>query len=447
MNARAHAARILTQVIPGKTANKTPNPQSLSEAIVSEEQNQGFPADQKALVRELSYGVCRWYLLLDSWLKQLLSKPLKAKDQDVYFLLLVGIYQLNMLRIPDHAAISESVKACKALNKNWASKLVNGVLRQFQRQQAQLLAQQDLPPWIQHAHPRWLYQLLKQNHPGQISAILAANNSRPPMCLRVNISKIDPSAYLQQLNQADLKAHTKASMPQTLYLEQACNVNQLPGFEQGLVSVQDEAAQWAALLLDLQAGQRVLDMCAAPGGKTAHILENHANLNVVALDQDPQRAEKIEEALARLQLDPDKKHTNIKVTKAQDLEQWWDGRPFQRILLDAPCSATGVIRRHPDIKWLRQATDIKQLAEQQLALLQSAWQTLDPNGILLYATCSVLSEENENLIAQFLDQQPNAEELPIKLPLGAKARYGWQLLPKENQHDGFFYARIRKKPV
>lgn len=445
MNARAHAAKILIRVIPGA---RTHNPQSLTDAIVAEEQKPGFPIEQKALVRELCYGVCRWYLLLDYWANSLLSKPLKAKDQDLYFLLLVGIYQLYKLRIPDHAAISESVNATKALKKNWASKLVNGVLRQFQRQQEQLVSNPDLPPWIQHAHPHWLYQLLAENHPEQLNDILSANNSHPPMCLRVNVREVTPEAYLQQLKQAGLTASARASLPQALYLEQACNVNELPGFEDGLVSVQDEAAQWAASLLDLQPGQRVLDACAAPGGKTAHILESCDELDeVVALDLHPQRADKIIATLNRLKLNPAEKSATVKVANAEHLDQWWDGKLFQRILLDAPCSATGVIRRHPDIKWLRKATDIKQLAHQQLALLQSAWQTLETNGVLLYATCSVLPEENENLIARFLDQQHNAEELPIKLPLGAKAKCGWQLLPKENQHDGFFYARIRKKPV
>lgn len=445
MNAQAHAAMILTRVIPGV---RTQNPQSLTDAIVDEEQKPGFPVNQKALIRELCYGVCRWYLLLDYWANSLLSKPLKAKDQDVYFLLLVGIYQLYKLRIPDHAAISETVNASKALKKNWASKLVNAILRQCQRQQESLVSNPDLPSWIKHSHPHWLYQLLAETHPEQLSNILTANNSHPPMCLRVNVREVTPEAYLQQLKQAGLTAYARASLPQALYLEQACNVNELPGFEHGLVSVQDEAAQWAASLLDLKPGQRVLDACAAPGGKTAHILESCENLaEVVALDLHPQRAAKIASTLGRLKLDSAEKNVAIKIANAEHLEQWWDGVLFQRILLDAPCSATGVIRRHPDIKWLRQAADIKQLAHQQLALLQSVWQTLETNGILLYATCSVLPEENANLIARFLDQQRSAEELPIKLPLGTKTKCGWQLLPTENQHDGFFYALLRKKPV
>jgi len=445
MNARAHAALILARVIPGSGNNQA---QSLSEAIIDEEAKPDFPQEQKALIRELCYGVCRWYLLLDFWVSSLLSKPLKAKDQDLHLLLLVGAYQLYKLRIPDHAAISESVNAAKALKKNWATKLVNGVLRQFQRQQKQLTSNPDLKPWVECSHPEWLYQKLAKNHPNALDEILSANNNKPPMCLRVNITLTDPEAYLELLHQANISAFANASLPQTIYLEQAHNVNELPGFDEGFVSVQDEAAQWAATLLDLKAGQRVLDTCAAPGGKTSHILETCPNLEkITALDISSKRAEKITDSIKRLKLDPEGKKTSIKVSNALDLEQWWNGENFHRILLDAPCSATGVIRRHPDIKWLRQPSDIKQLAEQQLSLLKSAWKTLEPNGLLLYATCSVLSEENEDVIKYFLEQELNAEELPIQLPIGNKCNFGWQLLPRENQHDGFFYALLRKIPV
>ena len=445
MNSRAHAALILTRVIPGPGNNQ---PQSLSEAIVDEEQKPGFPQDQKALVRELCYGVCRWYLLLDFWISSLMSKPLKSKDRDLYFLLLVGAYQLYKLRIPDHAAISESVNAAKALKKNWATKLVNGVLRQFQRQQKKLVSNPDIAPWIETSHPEWLYQKLAKNHPDNLAEILSANNNKPPMCLRVNITLTDPETYLELLHQAGISASARASLPQIIYLEKAHNVTELPGFEEGLVSVQDEAAQWAATLLDLQADQRVLDICAAPGGKTSHILETCPNLEkVTALDISSKRAEKISDSIERLKLNTEGKKVSVKVGDGVDLEQWWNGESFHRILLDAPCSATGVIRRHPDIKWLRQPSDIKQLAMQQRALLESAWKTLEVNGLLLYATCSVLSEENENAINYFLEQQQDAEEVPIQLSIGSKSKYGWQLLPHENQHDGFFYALLRKLPV
>ena len=445
MNARAHAALILSRVIPGPGNNQA---QSLSDAIVDEETKTDFPLEQKALVRELCYGVCRWYLLLDFWISSLLSKPLKNKDRDLYFLLLVGAYQLYKLRIPDHAAISESVNAAKALKKNWATKLVNGVLRQFQRQQKNLLSNPDLKPWIEYSHPEWLYQRLEKTHPNDLAALLSANNNKPPMCLRVNNTLTNPEAYLKLLHQTNITAFANTPLPQTIYLESPYNVNELPGFDDGLVSVQDEAAQWAATLLDLQVGQSVLDACAAPGGKTSHILETCPNLEkVTALDISPKRAEKITTYIARLKLDSEDKKVCIKVGNALDLEKWWDGEYFHRILLDAPCSATGVIRRHPDIKWLRKPSDIKQLAAQQRALLETVWKTLEPNGLLLYATCSILPEENENVIEYFLKLQKDVEELPLQLPIGRKTNFGWQLLPTKNQHDGFFYALLRKLPV
>ena len=444
MNARAHAAIILSQVIRG---HKDLRPLSLTDAIAQEERKDNFPVDQKALTRELSYGVCRWYNLLDFHLKQLLSKPLKTKDQDIYFLMLVGVYQLYKLNIPDHAAISETVNASRDLKKNWSSKLVNAVLRSFQRQQKKP-HEGEIPAWIRQAHPDWLYKLLSSNHPEDLDSILEANNSKPPMCLRVNIRKNEPEAYLKLLQSVAIDASIEASLPHAIYLNEACNVSELPGFDDGLVSVQDEAAQWAAHLLELKPEYRVLDACAAPGGKTAHILETCPDLEeLIALDISPQRTEKILASIERLQLSDSSRKLSILTADAMDLNQWWDGNSFQRILLDAPCSATGVIRRHPDIKWLRDPSDIKQLAKQQGALLQSLWQTLDPNGLLLYATCSVLSEENEEVIEQFLHQHKNAEEIPIHLPVGTRSRFGWQLLPNKTRHDGFFYALIRKLPV
>lgn len=401
-------------------------------------------ANEQALLQELCFGTCRWQPQLQAILNRLLDKPLKPKDSDVHALLLLGLYQLKYLRIPDHAALHNTVAACKALKKSWAEKLVNGVLRHYQREQQQLEAALVNSPAYLSAHPNWLRKSVEKFWPDHAADIFAANNAHPPFTLRLNLARHHRDGYQQLLRAAELDSATTPFSPYGLTLTQACDVHRLPGFAAGDLSVQDEAAQLAADLLQLQPGQRVLDACCAPGGKTGHMLELSARLasplrEVVALDLEARRLARVRENLQRLQL-----QATLVCSDALALEQWWDGQPFDRILLDAPCSATGVIRRHPDIKLLRNAEDIAKLAALQLQLLQALWTTLKPGGRLVYATCSVLPTENTRVVEQFVAQQVDARHDPITAPWGIAQPCGRQLLPQIQGHDGFYYACLTK---
>lgn len=427
LDCRAAAARCLAAVSKGL---------SLSQQIPVFEP-QVAERDQP-LFRQLCYGVLRFYPQLSGISQQLLKKPLKQKDQDVLMLMLVGIYQLRETRIPDHAAVSATVNASKTLNKPWARGLINGVLRQWQRQQNTLLEQ--LTPAQQSAHPEWLYQAISQAWPEQSAAILGANNQQAPMCLRVNTRQGSVTQYLTRLADSGIEAQACAFAASGIRLQHAVNVEALPEFAEGACSVQDEAPQLSADLLQLQAGQRVLDACAAPGGKSCHLLEAEPALaELVALDIDSERLQRVTENLQRLHL-----NATLKAGDASNPDTWWDGQLFDRILLDAPCSATGVIRRNPDIKLHRQASDIEQLARLQLHILKALWTTLKPGGRLLYATCSILPTENEAVVAQFCQQQSDAKHLAIDAEWGVPQRYGRQLFPQTHGHDGFYYALLGK---
>lgn len=406
-------------------------------AQLSRAEAQVKPRD-RALLRELCYGSLRWHPQLSALLQPLLSKPLKEKDADIQQLLIVGAYQLLHTRVPDHAAIAASVEATRALGKGWASGLVNGVLRNVQRTGVERLAK--LPAAAQVAHPQWLWQRLLKDWPDRADGIFAGNNDHPPMCLRVNVRQGDRPAYLQQLQSAGIDASPCAWAISGLRLATPVDVAALPGFTEGAVSVQDEAAQLAAQLLDLAPGQRVLDACCAPGGKTGHILEAQPDLaELWALDSDAGRLQRVADNLQRLQL-----NARLLSGDAGNPEAWWDGHRFDRILLDAPCSGTGVIRRHPDIKLLRTAADITQLALLQGRLLRALWPLLPVGGVLLYATCSVLPEENTDVIAAFLRDTPSAQEWPIDAEWGIAQPAGRQLLPSVGGCDGFFYARLHR---
>lgn len=395
------------------------------------------PAKDRALLQEMCFGCLRWQPKLQAILNRLLEKPLKPKDTDILALLLLGLYQLDYTRIPQHAALSATVDVCQDLKKSWASKLVNGVLRRYLRERDNLHQQLLNSPGYTSAHPNWLRKQIEQFWPQQADAIFAANNAHPPMTLRLNTSKLQRADLLKQFE--DSRATRFSSFGITLAAPR--DVTAIAEFQQGLLSVQDEAAQLAAPLLQLEPGQRVLDACCAPGGKTGHLLEVEPDLaEVVALDLEQRRMRRVEENLQRLKL-----QATMICCDATDLDQWWDGKPFDRILLDAPCSATGVIRRHPDIKALRKATDIAPLAQTQLQLLQKLWSTLKPGGILLYATCSVLPTENTDVIDNFLEHCSDAEHLPIDASWGMAQRYGRQLLPQPDGHDGFYYAQLRKQ--
>jgi len=313
------------------------------------------------------------------------------------------------------------------------------VLRRYQREQAVLDAAAEAEPVARHAHPHWLLTRLQQDWPDDWQAVCAANNARAPMTLRVNTLRGSPADYQQRLTEAGLAATSQPHAPAALVLTEPTDVAALPGFAAGDVSVQDAAAQLAAPLLDVQAGQRVLDACAAPGGKTAHLLENNPSAELVALDNDAARLDRVAETLARLQLAARLLHAD-----AGQVVDWWDGKPFDRILLDAPCSASGVIRRHPDIKALRRAVDIDALAAQQARLLDALWPCLAPGGKLLYVTCSVLAAENGRQVKTFLARTPDAAALPLAADWGRPAGHGRQILPGEADMDGFFYALLVK---
>ena len=393
----------------------------------------------RGLLQELCFGTLRWLTRLEGIRNQLVSKPFKTKDRDVDLLLLLGLYQLIYTRIPAHAAINETVAGAKLLKKDWAKGLLNGCLRRFQREEEELIEQLQRSDAARLAHPNWLLQQLQQDWPEQWPEAVDANNQHPPMILRVNHSQSRRDGYLAKLAEAEITAVACDFAPDAIRLEKATDVTRLPGFDQGMISVQDEAAQLAADLLQLQPGQRVLDACAAPGGKTAHMLEREPSLSVVAVDSEANRLKRVEENFQRLQLSAELHCSDI-----TQLDNWWDGQQFDRILLDAPCSATGVIRRHPDIKWLRRKTDIPALAELQQSMLQLLWKTLKPGGILVYATCSVLAMENARNIETFLTQSDARLIGPVNAPYGLDTGFGQQLLPQPQGHDGFFYAVLEK---
>lgn len=430
MNPRLAAARALAAVLSGKASLNSSLPAQLDKV---DERDRG-------LTQDLAFGTARWQPRLDLLAAQLLQKPFKAADADVQALLLVGLYQLFYSRIPAHAAIGETVGCADKLKKPWAKGLLNAVLRRAQREGEELLAGMERDPVVRTAHPRWLQKSLKAFWPEQWEAICAANNAHPPMILRVNRRHHSRDAYLALLAEAGIGASACQYSRDGIVLAEACDVRGLPGFAEGWVSVQDEAAQLSADLLELAPGQRVLDACCAPGGKTCHLLEAEAGLaQVVAIDLEAKRLSRVRENLDRLQLDAE-----LIACDARDTANWWDGKPFQRILLDAPCSATGVIRRHPDIKLTRQAEDIPALATLQGELLDALWPTLEVGGMLLYATCSSLPTENTEVIDAFLARTPGARELDLATTAGLRQPHGRQLLAQEGGHDGFYYAKLIK---
>jgi len=429
LNTRLVAAKVLTRVLQDGQSLTA----ALDKAFLDIESSK-----DRAFIQALCYGVCRQYHRLDFILSQLLDKPLK--DADVKSLALVGLYQLNFMRVKPHAAVSETVLAAR--KKPWAKSLINAVLRTYLREQEGLEHKADKSQVAALSHPDWLIKQIEQDWPEQALMIFLENNQQPPMVLRVNLAKTSREDYLQLLAGQDIAAQTVSFCLSAIVLEKPVPVELLPGFVGGLVSVQDAAAQLAAGLLDVQPGHRVLDVCAAPGGKTAHILESRPQLKeLVAVDIDESRMQRVSENLQRLNL-----QATLVVGDAAKPKDWWDGQPFDRILLDAPCSALGVIRRHPDIKLLRRAEDIGQLQALQKSILQAVWPLLAPGGQLLYATCSILKQENERQVQAFLAEHDDAIELPIDADWGIAGACGRQILTGESAMDGFYYARLSKSP-
>lgn len=434
MNPRATAAKIIAQVLQ----------QGNSLTVVLAEELKPDKPDN-ALIQEICYGVFRWYPRLEKLAQHFLEKPLKEKDRDIFALLLIGFYQLLLMRVPDHAAVFETVQAAKELKKTWAEKLINGILRRFLREKNSVLISLNDNAESLYAHPLWLLNKIKSAWPDHWEMILTANNDYPPLTLRYNQNKISRNEYLKKLQAKNIAVLSTNSIQEN-YFDAAVTVTkpipitELPGFKEGMVSVQDEAAQIAAHLLQLQPGLHVLDACAAPGGKTSHMLEREPKLTeLIALDIDAERCKKITENLTRLQL-------TATVVQGDTLkpETWWSGRLFDRILLDVPCSATGVIRRHPDIKLLRRESDVTALADMQLKLLGAIWPLLQKNGLLVYSTCSILPQENSEVLLKFLKQQRDAIEIPINAMWGHAQPVGRQILPGENNRDGFYYAVLQK---
>lgn len=398
---------------------------------------------QRTFVQAMSYGVLRDYHRLNVLLGLLIERPLKSRDQDIRCLLLIGVHELNEQRSPEYAIVSQWVNCAEALGKPWAKGLINGILRNFIRRRDQLLERAMAEPTARYASPSWFIDNLRRDWPDEWEALLKACNCRAPMMLRVNLSRISRDDYLQLLKAQGIAAEPFDLVQSAVRLETPVDVSRLPGFENGDVSVQDAAAQLAALLLDPQAGDRVLDACAAPGGKTLHLLEHQPALaELAAVELDPKRVARIDENLARA--GDLREKVKIKLADAADVEAWWDGRPFQRILLDAPCSASGVIRRHPDIKLLRRSGDIAALAEVQARLLDRLWPLLATEGVLLYCTCSIFKEENERQAGAFLARTRDARSVPLDIPFAQDRVVGRQIFPGAGDTDGFFYAAFSK---
>ena len=397
----------------------------------------------KGLLQELCYGVLRHLPELEHDVREFIKKPLTGKQRVGHFLMLVGIYQIKYTRIPDHAAFNETVSACKPLKCDHLKGVINGVLRNFQRQQVAKDNQEctnKLPDAVAFNHPSWFIKKLQGAYPEIWQDILNANMQRPPMWLRVNQLHHSVDDYLALLAIENIEHLLVDKKSGAIRLTEAVDVNKLPGFQLGWVSIQDGAAQQAALLLACQPDDNVLDCCAAPGGKTCHILEYSPKIkSMTAIDIEASRLERVEENLQRLNL-----QAHVIAADAATPGKWWNGELFDRILLDAPCSGTGVIRRHPDIKWLRKSQDIAVLTELQQDILKNIWSLLKPGGTLLYATCSILPEENSEQVLRFVKENADAEHIAITDQVND---IGWQILPNNNSMDGFYYAKLIKKPL
>lgn len=432
-NLRALAARCTFAVVDKGRSLADELPQQLAK----------IEGKDKGLLQELCYGVLRHLPELEYDVREFIKKPLTGKQRVGHFLMLVGIYQIKYTRIPDHAAFNETVSACKPLKCDHLKGVINGVLRNFQRQQAAQDNQASsniLPDAVAFNHPSWFIKKLQSAYPQQWQAVLNANMQRPPMWLRVNQLHHSVDEYLVLLTNEKIEHLLVDKISGAIRLTEAIDVNKLPGFQLGWVSVQDGAAQQAALLLACQPGDNVLDCCAAPGGKTCHILEYSPQIkSMTAIDIEASRLVRVEENLQRLNL-----QANVVAADAATPEKWWDGKLFDRILLDAPCSGTGVIRRHPDIKWLRKSQDISALTELQQDILKNIWSLLKPGGTLLYATCSILPEENSEQVQRFINDNPDAEHIAITDQVND---IGWQILPNDNSMDGFYYAKLIKKSL
>jgi 16S rRNA (cytosine967-C5)-methyltransferase len=425
INLRSMAAQAIEQVVE--------KGQSLSNVLPLLQQK--VSDKDKALLQELCFGVLRTLSQMEWLINKLMSRPMTGKQRTIHYLIMVGFYQLLHTRIPPHAALAETVEGAVAIKRPQLKGLINGVLRQFQRQQETLLAE-FASSESRFLHPEWLLARLRKAYPRQWEAIVEANNQRPPMWLRVNRNHHSRDAWLALLEETGQQGFTHPDYPDAVRLESPAPVHTLPGFEEGWVTVQDASAQGCMTFLEPENGEHILDLCAAPGGKTTHILEVAPDAQVLAVDVDEKRLSRVYDNLKRLGM-----KAQVKQGDGRFPAQWCGELQFDRILLDAPCSATGVIRRHPDIKWLRRDRDIAELAQLQAEILDAIWPHLKPGGTLVYATCSVLPEENSQQIAAFLARTPDAT-LSVT---GTPDNPGKQNLPGLEDGDGFYYAKLIKQ--
>jgi 16S rRNA (cytosine967-C5)-methyltransferase len=404
-------------------------------------------ADPKlfASVRSLSYGAVRGYFRHEAILAKLLSQPVRSLDFLVRALLSVALYELEDERTPEYAVVDAAVQTAKATDAVRASGLINAVLRRYLRERKALEVEIARKPATRHAAPIWLADRFRADWPVRWTQLLAASDSHAPMWLRVNSRQATTASYLEELAAVGIAARAEERVPYALVLDEPRDVNELPGFSQGKVSVQDLGAQCVAFPLGLEPGLRVLDACAAPGGKTALIAEREPDLSrLVAVDVDPHRLGRVRENLSRGHLSAE-----VIAADSADPKKWWDGQPFDRILLDAPCSGLGVIRRHPDIRLRKSPSDIDKLPALQSRLLRASWGLLKPGGRLVYVTCTVTRSENHDVIAAFLAQTPGAAVVPAEAwagwpNLGEVDEFGRQILPGEAGADGFYYAALTK---
>jgi 16S rRNA (cytosine967-C5)-methyltransferase len=395
----------------------------------------------RALISALLHDGARWWLRYSGALARLMDKPLPSRDRDVHALLVLGLIQLDVMQFPEYAAVAATVEAVRGLQRPKFSGLVNAVLRRWLRERNAIVESLDADPVTHAAHPQWLLDAFVADWSDTSSSIVTANNREAPLWLRVNRRRTSRADLLARFVERGIKASADSELPDAIILPSSVDVTRLPGFSDGAFSVQDGAAQFAATLLDVQSGQRVLDACAAPGGKSAHILET-ADMELLAIDRDSKRLPRMRDNLERLGLM--NARVELRAADAAHPQQWWDGVAFDRILLDAPCSATGIIRRQPDVKLHRRASDLAPLVAIQTQLLDALWPLLEPGGRLVYATCSVLADENQNQIAAFLTRNADAHATASRPGRWGVAGAGTQNLPGENGMDGFFYAVLEK---
>ncbi len=424
---RREAIKLLTAVVR--------DGRSLSELLPAAQND--LDAREAALLQELTFGVCRNYGKLSAIVDELLKKPLRNKDTDVRVLIWLALYEIGFMSTPDYAVTSSYVDLTKKIKKNWARGFVNGTLREFLRRQQELTEKSSIKS--PHSLPEWIQKRIIKDWPDHASEVFDAINTRAALTLRVNATVTDREKVIAKFNDAGLQVEKCEFAAHGIRMTDAPPVTSLPGFSDGEFSVQDQAAQLAAIILQPGPGERVLDACAAPGGKSCHLLELEPQVELVCLDDDARRLERVEQNLARLNL-----KAKVVCGDAANPGSWWEKNLFDAILLDAPCSALGALRKHPDIRLLRRESDIRALSWQQLELLRALWPLLKPGGRLIYATCSVLKQENEDCVDKFLAETTDATECPIDAEWGVAASHGRQILPGQHHADGFYYAKLQK---